>query len=376
MPQDQMLTAWPTGRPGMARDMQPKCDVQMINYNPATAEVRTLTVDTATDSTVYTWTLMGVEQTITSATSETVTTIATKIKNEILADPFTSGYVEIEQAAGVLTLTYREPGVAFTLSDSDARLTCALDTTQDAADEILFGAAVMHDADDVSDFSRGRVTALGGLTAMAYDLTPQAVNDAEYMVFVEWNEQVYAGYILADSSATVDEIVDAMVTELNGVLPANSVLAAADTTTATKLILTSEIAGMPFRCWATCSTAAKEWTVARSDSGGAFADLNKVFAGVALEDVRVGASIGDTHQSYPGQYAMTVRKSGGVDVIVQDDQPDVGEEVWIGVGSGHEGFFRTTLSGANYVKLDGYEWRGHAGTYNSQYLGVIAKKAA
>lgn len=369
--QDQVLTRWPTGRPGMARNTEPKVDIEMLNYNPATAEVRTLTVDTAADSTVYAWTLMGVDQTITSGTSQTVTTVATAIKNAILADPFTSGYVEIEQAAGVLTLTYREPGVAFALSDSDANLTCALVTTQDAADPVLFGAALIHDSGSLSDFHRARTAAAGGLTAMAFDLTPQEVNDAEYHVYVKWNGQVYVGYILADASAAVDEIVDAMVTELEAILPANSVVAAADTTTATKLILTSEIAGMPFECWATCSTAAKEWTVARSDSGGAFADINKVFAGVALEDVRVGQSIGDTQLSYPAQYAMTVRRGGLVDVFVEDDQPDVGDEVWVGTGSGHEGKFRTTLSGANYVKCDILAWRGHAGLYNAVNLGVL-----
>jgi hypothetical protein len=361
----------------MARNTEPKVDIEMRNQNPAAAEVRTITVDTAIGSlTTYAWTLLGIAQSVASASADKAV-IAGLIASEIVNDPLTGGLVAaVDDDVDTVTITYRVPGVAFTLTESDANLSIALVTAADAADPILFGLAVIHDADDVSDFHRARVAAAAGLTAMAYDLTPVAVNDATYFVSIKWNGVTYTRHYLADASATVDEIVDGLVAFINTAMPANSVIASEDTATATKMILTSEIAGMPFEvdAWSDADTGL--WTIARSDSGGVFADVNKVFAGVAMEDQRIGGDVGTTRLSYPGESAMNVRRIGLADVLAEDDEPDIGDEVWVGTGSGFEGTFRTTLSGGDYVKVDRLEWRGHAGTYAGKAVGVLGLRAA
>lgn len=371
--QDQVLTSWPVGRPGRAYDMEPKADVQMINKNPATAEVRSIVVDTAVGSlTTYAWTLLGVAQSVASASSDKAV-IAALIVTRILNDPLTGGYViPVSDGVDTITLTYRDVGVSFPLTDADSNLTTALVTAADSADPVSFGSILIRDNDDLGVFDAARLAAVAGLGAMSYDLTPVQDNDAMYHVSVRFNDMWYHGEILAGSAATVDAIVDDMVARLNTVFPTNSVLAAADTATATKMILTSEIAGMPIqevKAWGSTETAV--WTVARSDAFGAFADIDQALAGIALEDQRVPGDVGTTNLSYPGASAMTVRRQGAACVLVQDAAVDQGDEVWIGVGTGHEGLVRTSASGANYARSKRLAWRGRAGTYQSLNCGWL-----
>jgi hypothetical protein len=376
--QDQVLTSWPVGRPGMAFGFGcPKEDVQMLNQSPAAKNVKTITVSTAVGSaTTYSWTLLSVAQSVRTA-SDDKAVIAALIRDRILNDPLTGGWFEsVVAGATLVTLTYRKPGVTFALATTDSNLAVAVVTAAAAAAAVPFGAVVLRDLSDKTNFGLARLSAAAGVGAMVMKVTPAHINTAVYTVVVTFNGIPYTASLVSDSSATVDEIVDGLVTLLNAALPANSVLAAADADTATYLLLTSEIPGMPFQVSVGSNIATALMAVARVDTYGPAADINNLIAGVALEDARVPGDVGTTSLSYPGGTAMTVRRKGLVGVLVQDGAVEIDDEVWVGIGSGHEGLVRTTASGANYAKCNVLQWRGRAGTYGGVNLGVLEVKNA
>jgi hypothetical protein len=371
--QNEVLSKWPAAKPGQAHTIGPKEDVQMINRSPATKEVRTLTVSTAVGSlTTYTWSLLNVLQSVTTASSDKAV-IAALIRDRMLNDPLTGGFFDsIVPDSTKVTLTYKKAGVPFALTESDSNLATALVTAAAAADVVPFGSVLVRDMTDKTRFDLARLASTAGLGASVYDLTPVHVNDATYFVSVQFADVWYTTYITADGSATVDEIVDALVVALNAIFPAHTVLAAADDATATKLILTSEIPGMPIqevKAWTDDATAT--WTVARADTLGKYADIDKAIVGIALEDQRVPGDVGTTRLEYPGGSAMTVRRQGVAAVLVEDVEVESDDEVWVGVTATHYGKVRTTKSNGDYAKCNALQWRGRAGTYGGTPLAWL-----
>lgn len=103
--------------------------ISAANKAPLRAQVGTITVDTSTDLATYAWTINGIAFSLVAATSETTTTIAAKIAAAINAEPAVRGQVSATSAAAVVTLTGVYPGVTFTASDADAKLTTVQATT-------------------------------------------------------------------------------------------------------------------------------------------------------------------------------------------------------------------------------------------------------
>lgn len=369
--QDQVLQQWPEARPGMRYDAEPSRDEQMLNHDPAAKEKKTITVDTA--AATHTFTLLNVDFSVAGSVGDKAAT-ADAIRKAVTNNPLTGGYVDAtDDDVDKVTLEMREAGKTMQLSSGDANLTLATVTSAADATAIEFGRLVVHDLADKTNFKLACLPSTSKLGAMQFTVTPSEVNDATYYMTVIWDGVPYTGTIVADASATVKEIVEAMVAELDPKLPASSVLLTEDDQ---KIIATSEIVGMPFEVLAWGDVAGADMVVARSDSHGAWADIDKVLAGAALEDQTVPGTTGTTILSYPGGSPMSVRKDGTLGVKVEDAAVEVGDDVWIGVGSGHEGKVRTTKSGANYAKTNRAYWRGRGGLYGSTNMGWLKIREA
>ena len=146
----------------------------VINSVPQRRQVGTITVDTATDGATYTWAINGVVLTLVAATSETTTTIAAKIAAVINAEPAVRGQVVASSAVAVVTLTAVSPGIGFTASDSDAKITTVqASTTPLEADGLPFGRWAAILGEESSEIDPGIKSA--AVAASAY-LTAQVAS--------------------------------------------------------------------------------------------------------------------------------------------------------------------------------------------------------
>lgn len=358
------------GRPGMATDDGGYIfgDTTLVNNNPRTAQVATITYTgfTGTKSILL-------DNVLIEASGGSIDLLCTAMTLAINSEPLVSGLVSAvaDLGANTVTITARNAGVGFTISevaDTGAEQAIAATTADDDADPVPFGRGLIRDS--TSD-TRARLAATGGLSAKVYDVTPTNVNAVTYGVTVHLQDgsgQSYGFEYLSDGSATVQEIVEALVAGLNGQLPANTVIATEDNT---KVTLTAEIAGLDFTVETTVDLTAV-WTEAGVTVGNA-TDINKMFCGVAMEDLTQRGNDDGTNEYGPNQ-PMRVRRSRPLYVVCEDGQPNPTDPVYIGVGSTHEGKWRKSASGANYLRLDSRlaSWKRSGGTFGTQTLGVLS----
>lgn len=273
----------------------------------------------------------------------------------INAEPRVSGKVSAtSDGATTVTVTARWPGVSFTLTevtDQDNEMTVTQAATANAtASTVAFGRGLIGDGTaDTVQTKKARLAATGGLAAKVVHATPavQAENVTETFILSVTVEGVtYYGTFPVASATTVQAIVEGMVLSLNQNLPASTVVATEDNA---KVILTAEIAGLDFSVGAGDDDgAASLWTIAVS-AGGPTYNIDQAFRGVALATIAQNIADDET-ASYAANSAMEVIEEGPVLVTVEEAVV-AGGQAYLGVGSGHEGKWRTTKSGANYLPL-------------------------
>lgn len=293
---------------GMISDSSRLEGVSITNDAPRAAQVSTVTVDTAENSSEYTITIDGIDASYTSDATATVGEIAAGLAAAVNAEALLSGRMSATAASAVCTITALIGGRGFTLTEADARLTAATSTANATADPVNFGVAVIRDSD-----TTGRELKAANLTAMSYTVTPAAVNDATYWVGVHLGDTSYTALYTADASATVKEIVEGLVAVLEAQLPASTVSATEDDAAIT---LTAEVAGMPFSVSAGSDAATATMTVAKvSDS--ALCDVDRAFAGVTIRELNHEMD-SDGETQYAGGETMSVAARGRLYVEVQD----------------------------------------------------------
>lgn len=217
--------------------------ITLLNEKNQTKQVSTITVDTAADNTTYTVSVNGETVTVNSGTSATTTTIATAIKEAINEDyPLARAACIATSSTNVVTLTGLNPGRSFTVTDSDANLTTATGTAAATADTIAFGRAMIG-----TGFATNAANEKGALPKSTY-LSAQtgtititynsgSVYTAGVYVAGQWYDaQTVGATNLATTAA-------ALTSNLNGVLPANTVIV---TSSAGVITFTAEIAGLEF----------------------------------------------------------------------------------------------------------------------------------
>lgn len=176
---------------------------------------------------------------------------AIAIKNKINSDYRTFGSVFASVNSTTVTVTARRAGDTFTIS-FDANVTVTTPTAGAAAGAVYPGRFVTPAYESgVEIENSGRLPRAADCTAQVSTVTPVAANSKAYVVNLSIDANgdgvplLYSASYISDGSGTVAEIVAGLVAKINGVMPANTVLAAANGDTSA-VLLTAEVPGVPF----------------------------------------------------------------------------------------------------------------------------------
>lgn len=314
----------------------------------AVAQVARIVVDTATNSATYTWTINGVTLTYTADSSTSATEIGDGIVAAINAEPLARASVSAVNAAGTVTLTELVPGTAgaFTVSDSDAKLTTTESyVAASDAEALAFGVAVMRVGSN-SNASRTETEDLiaapttARFTAQVATLSIAYVASAKITVAVyevRDSEKVLLASVTETSATSQDATIDALIVSLNAQLPANSVLAAADSASATAVVFTAEIAGLEFEVQysigdegASLPAVSLAATTGPSES----TSLHRAFRGISRYSQQDPSStIGGDTGSYAGNQGAEYL-TRGVIWVSNSQSPTAGTPVYVELTAG------------------------------------------
>ncbi len=294
---------------GSLADTGPADIITAINYDPAAAQVDTVTIANYADGKVYPWSIDGVSRSYTATAADANNAgVAASVEDQLNSDPLFSGLYRAVAVAAVVTITARVAGQGWTLVGG-LDFTVAHPTANDEADPIPFGRLVLADGQiSGAPERKAKLATAANLTAQVDTLTPAVVNDTIYHVDITVGGATYHAETLSDGTATLKEIVEAFEPILNGFLPAASVIVTEDDT---KLILTSELAGLGFSVSFGSSAATATW--AHTSTKGEATDVADSMMGVAVRDDSLEIS-STTEPGYAALHAMAVLRAGRIRV--------------------------------------------------------------
>lgn len=323
------------------------------NASPQAAEVTTVTVTTTsgTAGQIHTLTLSGGETVSYTTTGSEASTaaIAAAFADAINQEPLVRGRATASVASAVITLTGNYPGdalgVAFTASGvSGAAASLSTTTAADDADPIAFARAIIDKGRDTGGEKLCALAASSAFTAQAdtWDLTYDAGAVVNVAIFrVDGEGKTLIADISHAMASDLNTSVDAIVTELNAALPANSVIAS---NVSDDLVLTAEVAGLEFETVISAETA----SVAPARTAGGASRLTsfvRAFLGFSLESSNDPATtIGGTTASYAGNAGVRYAIKGPV--YAASTEASAGDSVFVELGSGDDTgkFFATASS--------------------------------
>jgi phage tail sheath gpL-like len=315
--------------------------VTLINKDPQAKAIKTLTVDSYSASGVYAFSINGFELSYTEDSDVDASGVAAKLAALINGDINVRGQVAAAAVGAVVTLTGNYPGISFTLSESDAKLSTADVQAAAEAEAIEFGllcCSVAH----LDNNRLGFKAKAGKLSAQQDTLTVTYAAGEEYMVQITVEGETYLAKVDADTddATTASALADA----INGMLPANSVLA---TPAAGVVTLDAELAGKAFKVAKGTKLDAANLALAHVVAGPA-TDLNKAAIGIALR------SYDQEGNSYPGNAGVKAKKKGAV-WVENAQAPAQGDPVYVELDGDDAGKFFNTSSSTR-VLLEKAEW--------------------
>lgn len=322
-----------------------------INSAPQAYEVHTITVaGSPTNSHEFTVTINGIDCSYTSDASATSQEVVDGLTEAINNEPGVRATVRaVATSSTVVTVTAITPGVAFTMTDADSDLTCATSTSAASADAIEFGRLVCSAASLDSTLHLPSVfkPVSTYLTAQVETLTATYSAGEVYYVQIAIEEQVYGPVAVTantDSATTATDIASAV----NGMMPANSVIAAG--TSGGALTLTAEVAGKAFSVvYGTKSGTAARLTLAHTTATD-LTDIARCMRGITTLHTDVQAtSIGGGTSSYAANEGVNYVTNGCV-WVASTESVTPGSDVYMETSGASAGLFYTTTS-ATRIKL-------------------------
>lgn len=195
--------------------------ITATNSDPQRRMSKTLTVDTFTSGADYVFTIEGRVLTYTAIAGDTNQAgVAAKLAALINADPQVRGFVQAEAASAVITLTALYPGLEFSASESDSKLTLADVNSALQAASIPFGRVVFYAGESVlSAPDKNRLVKLPAASDLSGDtfiLTPSVANATAYnLTLVGPAGARYTAAFTSDGSATAKKIVEGQKSALD-----------------------------------------------------------------------------------------------------------------------------------------------------------------
>jgi len=292
----------------------------LMNQDPQAQEVRTITVTGATNDKTYSIVVDGRTVSYLSDATATIAEIADGLAAACIVDPIANATAAaVSDGATIVTLTARQRGVAFTLTEADAQLTAALVTAAASADAVPMGRVMISQATDTHDPNEpaeiGIFLKSTAFTAQVMTFTPTYVADAEVTVTVV---DQHTGRVIASFTEVSDTALATLLTNLatglNDQLPANSVIASGASTTT--LTLTSELAGLEFDAYMSVGdqgASVPTFTTAYTTGPSPSTSLIMAVAGISLFTSAIeAATIAGADAQYAANQGVTVISSGRV----------------------------------------------------------------
>lgn len=313
-----------------------------VNAAPQAAEVWTITVDSdpgAQADQVITFNfgngLCNVSFDIDGA--DAVADIAAKIAAAINAEPIVYGRVQASAAAAVVTVTARNTGRSFSVTDALAYTTLVNTVDSATADDIPVGRAVVYTgvlaSNPISGTEADFLVALAStnrFTAQVITLTVDngAAGDRAVKLYeVRGTERILIGQSAYAGNATEATEATALRNAINAAAPANSVLAAG---TGADVTLTAEIDGLEFDVEVEAVGTSKALTTGPSQQ----TSLARAWAGVATYTLSdEAASIGGLDGRYPANAGVRYLKEGTIAVESSESLP-IGGTVYVELAPG------------------------------------------
>lgn len=321
-----------------------------VNAGAQAREVRTITVNAATNNNAYVVVVDGISVTYTSDATATQAEIANGLAAAIEAEPLLFGRFAsvVSDGVNLVTLTGRWPGTAFTLTTADADLAVALVTAAASAANIAFGRCVISQ-------SRSAMANIGSLglpistafSAQVKTLVTTYVLDSTVEIVIT---DKHSGKVIADVTRTMaadlPTTLGLFLADLNGQLPANSVVV---TGGVTNLVLTSEVPGFEFDAMILPAQAggASIPVVSATDTTGPSVSTSILRAirqgGVALFDSGVEQASYGADAFYGPNAVVAFMKRGHV-AVVNSQTPAYGDPVYVETSGASAGLFYNTSS--------------------------------
>lgn len=305
-----------------------------LNQDPQAVQISTYTVDTATNAATYTVEVNGQSIAIVAA-SGTGSAIAEQIADAINADPLAGAVCSAEASGSDIVLTGRTPGLAFTATESDAKLSVVETQAAAEAAAVAFGVAIKDTGFNGSEPEKTGAL-LSGFTAQVATIDYSYTGSSELGVRVyeiRGDERILladAKHLLATSKAAS---TTALLAELNAALPANTVAATAGGSD--EVVLTAEVAGLEFAAEVYSDDHANVApSIAETTGPSLSTSAGRAFAGVSRFDpASEAASVGANAGQYAANDGIKVAQKDHV-WVSNSESPSNGGTVYVDVSTG------------------------------------------
>ncbi len=340
-----------------------------------TAQVTTLTADSASNSTAYTVSIGEDAASLTSFTftSDADATVAEIADGLAAAAEATAGVNNLVSASsdGVDTVTFtgRVKGQSFTVSESSGDLSTSTTTSAADATSLPFGCFAEVSSRATTVGTRRGCAAMGTGTYTAKVITVdvdgagtlEADDTIEVIVGGDFDGAGYKQYSAKQTYATSqDATLDEMVLAINGALPASSVLVASTPATATALTFTGELAGLDFDVQVIVyDDSESEYTTLSNTVTSAVAIPEG--AGIVIKSLTVEQdSSGDA--DYGSGDSPSLLQHGKVWVRLDDGETvAIGDPVWVRItasGTEKAGAFSVAADSTDCLPLSAWGFKG------------------
>jgi len=144
------------------------------------AQVDAVTVDTAVDSTAYSFTVNGLTVTFTSGVGTTVALIQAGLLAAAQSISYLAGVVTFSGASPNIVATADNPGIPFTIAEADANLSLAKTTANVTASPIPFGRCMAEIGPGKAVIPTATGFLFGGVSVMKHKSRLNASGLAQY----------------------------------------------------------------------------------------------------------------------------------------------------------------------------------------------------
>lgn len=331
-----------------------------LNEDPQAVQIDDITPVAANDAT-YTVTVNGVSASFTADSSATVAEITAGLTAAINAEPLIRGVLAPTDATTKVTLTGLTPGLAYTLATSTSgggSLASASVQAAADADAVPFGRLVVDAGlSPYGNDQLGKLAKSTGFTAQTVVQTITYVLNATYLVTIRDE----AGAVIAQGETAADTdtatTTAAIAATMNGLLPADSVLASDN---ATDVTFTAELAGREFSVEVGTNEAGQVGGAigAQTSDASTATSVNRAAIGLTMFSSNDPTpTIGGTAGEYGPNAGMRVLQGANSMWVERDAAVSEGDPVYVELdGTGDDAGKLFTTDSATRVLLTGASW--------------------